>query len=132
MFFLDTNTCIYFLKGSFESVRKNLMALSPNAVKIPSLVKAELLVGAYKSQKKAANLERIEVFLSPFEIFPFEDQMTYTYATIRSQTELSGKNVGPNDLLIAAITRFHEGTLVTHNVKEFSSVEGLKLIDWVE
>ena len=38
--------------------------------------------------------------------------------------------IGPNDLLIAAIAVAHGATLVTHNVPEFSRVEGLTYEDW--
>jgi tRNA(fMet)-specific endonuclease VapC len=34
------------------------------------------------------------------------------------------------DVLIAETALAHEATLVTHNVREFSRVEGLKIVDW--
>ena len=130
MFFLDTNTCIFYLNGSSESVKQKILSSPPDSIKISSIVKAELLLGAYKSQKRESNLEKVESFLEPFEIVPFDDQMTYFYADIRYNTEKSGKNVGPNDLLIASVVMFHEGVLVTNNVKEFSNIDGLKIEDW--
>jgi len=36
--------------------------------------------------------------------------------------------IGPYDLMIAALA--HNLTLVTHNVREFSRVEGLQIEDW--
>ena len=132
MYFLDTNTCIYFLNGSYESIKAKILSTPPIQIKIPSIVKAELLLGAYKSQKREYNLEKIEAFLSPFEIIPFEDQMSYVYAEIRYQTETTGKNVGPNDLLIASIVKFHEGMLITNNEKEFNNIEGLKTDNWIK
>jgi tRNA(fMet)-specific endonuclease VapC len=45
--------------------------------------------------------------------------------------EQSGELVGPNDLLIASIVKFHEGILVTNNVREFKRIKGLKIEDWV-
>jgi tRNA(fMet)-specific endonuclease VapC len=38
--------------------------------------------------------------------------------------------IGPNDLLIAALGLAHNLILVTHNAREFSRVEGLKIEDW--
>ncbi len=35
-------------------------------------------------------------------------------------------------MLIAAISRAHNTTLVTHNIGEFSRIVGLKLEDWEE
>ena len=38
--------------------------------------------------------------------------------------------IGANDLLIAAITMTENGTLVTHNTREFSRINGLAVEDW--
>jgi tRNA(fMet)-specific endonuclease VapC len=130
MYYLDTNTCIYFLNGKFEYIKTRMLATTPNEIAIPSIVKAELLLGAYKSKNRKANIEKVEKFLDPFEIASFDDLMTYIYADIRYKTEKRGDVVGPNDVLIATIVKFHEGILVTHNVNEFSRIEGLKIEDW--
>ena len=130
MFFLDTNTCIFFLNGSSPSVKDKILSTPPNRIKIPSIVKAELLLGAYKSRYRQSNLEKVEAFLEPFGIVPFDDRTTYIYADIRSKTETSGRNVGPNDLLIASVVMLFSGTLVTNNLKEFKHIDVLKLEDW--
>jgi tRNA(fMet)-specific endonuclease VapC len=49
---------------------------------------------------------------------------------IRTDLAAQGKLIGPNDLMIAAIARTHQATLVTHNVGEFGRVAGLQLEDW--
>lgn len=131
MYFLDTNTCIYFLNGKYESVKNKILSTPPNAIAISSIVKAELLLGAYKSKNKTVNIEKIEQFLEPFEIIPFVDMMTYVYAGIRTSTESVGINIGPNDLFIATIVKFHEGVLVTNNKKEFEKIAGLQIDNWV-
>lgn len=132
MYFLDTNTCIYFLNGRYESIRDKLMSLSPSEISIPAIVKAELLLGAYKSQKKKDNVKKVEQFLEPFEIIPFEDQMTYVYADIRNKMEKKGIVIGPNDLFIASIVQFNDGILVTNNVGEFTRITELNVVNWVE
>jgi tRNA(fMet)-specific endonuclease VapC len=131
MYFLDTNTCIYFLNGKYERIRERILTTPPIEIKIPSVVKAELLLGAYKSKKMDNNLEKIETFLQPFGIVPFDDQISYIYAGMRYLADSTGKIVGPNDLLIAATTKFYNGILVTNNVKEFKAIEGLRLENWV-
>ena len=131
MYFLDTNTCIYFLNGKYESIKTKILATSPNEIVIPSIVKAELLFGAYKSKKPKETIEKVEKFLEPFEIVPFDDMASYVYAELRNRMEQSGELIGPNDLLIASIVKFHEGILVTNNVREFKRIKGLKIEDWV-
>ncbi len=41
-----------------------------------------------------------------------------------------GAPIGPNDMLIAAIALANNLTVVTHNTREFSRVEGLRIEDW--
>lgn len=80
MYFLDSNTCIYFLNGRFESVRDKILNTPPKNIKIASIVQAELLLGAYKSQHKQKTLQKVETFLSAFEIIPFTEQTSYPYS----------------------------------------------------
>lgn len=132
MYFLDTNTCIYFLNGRYDSIKVKIFSTPPNEISIPSIVKAELLLGAYKSKKRRENTEKVEKFLEPFEVAPFFDLVTYVYAEIRGETEKKGEIVGPNDLLIASIVKFHNGVFVTNNVKEFERIKGLKIENWIK
>lgn len=132
MYFLDTNTCVYFLNGKYQHIKKKMLSTPPNEIAIPSVVKAELIFGAYKSKNREENIEKVEKFLEPFEVVPFNDIMTYAYADIRYKTETIGCNVGPNDLLIASIVKFHEGILVTNNEKEFNRIKGLKIENWAK
>ena len=38
--------------------------------------------------------------------------------------------IGNNDMLIAATVLANNGTLVTHNMREFARIDGLLLEDW--
>lgn len=129
MYFLDTNTCIDFLRNLSESVRSRFLSVSLNEIKIPVVVKAELLLGAYKSNRPET-LEKTIQFLELFEVIPFSDDMSYTYAKIRKELETKGNKIGANDLFIAASALNKEAILVTHNTREFIRIDGLKLDDW--
>ncbi len=50
---------------------------------------------------------------------------------IREQLNRRGTPIGSNDLLIAAHARSMKATLVTNNVREFSRVPGLEVVNWV-
>lgn len=131
-YFLDTNICIYYLKGSNPEIRKNLLSKRPDQIKIPVITKAELLYGAEKSVKKNENREKIHDFLFPFEIIPFTDSDTHIYAAVRAELEGKGRVIGPNDLLIASIVLSRDGILITHNRKEFETIEQLNVENWME
>jgi len=130
MYYLDTNICVYFLKGVYQSIAENIKNTNPNTIKIPSIVKAELLYGAEKSQHKAKNLINIHQFLEPFEIISFDDECSIAYSKIRSAMELKGTVIGPNDYIIASTVLAKNGILVTNNTKEFQKVKNLKLENW--
>jgi tRNA(fMet)-specific endonuclease VapC len=132
MYFLDTNICIYYLKGKFPKLKGKLLSYNPEMIAIPAVVKAELFYGAEKSKKREGNLEKLKEFLLPFQIHGFSDSETKIYASVRSNLEKRGKLIGPNDLFIASIVLSHEGVLITNNIKEFRRVEGLLVEDWTK
>ena len=129
-YFLDTNICIYFLSGKYPGLFKKLFSRNPNDIKIPVIVKAELLYGAEKSIKREDNISKITAFLLPFEIIPFDDASAAFYGKIRAKLETTGMMIGPNDLIIAATALSKNAVLVTNNTNEFIRVEGLNLEDW--
>jgi tRNA(fMet)-specific endonuclease VapC len=110
---------------------KTIQNINPNNIKIPSIVKAELLYGAEKSQQKTKNLSSINRFLEPFEIMPFDDDCSIVYSRIRSSMELKGTIIGPNDYIIAATVLARNGILVTNNTKEFQRIKNLKIENWI-
>lgn len=63
MYFLDTNTCIDFLRKTKNPVHERLPKVPFEEIQIPAVVKAELLAGAFKSRDKNT-LPRTELFLS--------------------------------------------------------------------
>lgn len=130
MHLLDTNICIYHLKGTFPNLKTRLASHSPATVAIPAIVKAELYFGANKSQNKEKTLKALDAFLAPMAIIPFGDEESILYARIRADMETKGHSIGPNDLLIAATALARGAVLVTHNVKEFKRVNGLVWEDW--
>jgi tRNA(fMet)-specific endonuclease VapC len=129
-YFLDTNICIRYLNNSSASIAKKLEAANLDDIKIPSIVAAELLYGAFKSAKREYNLSRFRLFLEQFEITHFNYAAAESYGEIRTILENKGEIIGWNDLLIAAIAKANNGVLVTNNVREFARVNGLELDDW--
>ncbi len=129
-FLLDTNTCIKYLNGTSEKVHSTLESKQPRDIVLCSVVKAELLFGAFKSCRPKKNLEKVKRFFKPFISLPFEDKASEAYGQIRVNLEKSGTPIGPNDLLIAAIAMANKVTLVTHNIRKFGRVKGIYLEDW--
>ena len=132
MYFLDSCVCIEFMRGRMPYLYNLLRRSDPRLFKVPSVVEAELLLGAEKSARVEENRFLVEQFLLPFETVSFDSGAAREYATIRAQLESKGQLIGPNDMLIAATARSRNATLVTRNTREFKRVPGLKLEEWAE
>ena len=129
-YLLDTNVCIAYLNGRSSNVVQRLGIVSPSVIAVCSVVKAELFFGAMRSRNAAETLARQRAFLDQFISLPFDDRSAEFYASMRATLATRGTPIGPNDLLIAAITRAHNLTLVTANVREFGRIEGLQIENW--
>jgi len=130
IYLLDTNVCVSYLRGKNNvNIEARLNAVNPGDVGLCSVVKAELLYGAERSQQPQKNHAQLQRFFSGFPSLPFEDQAATAYGTLRANLESSGTPIGPNDLMIAAIALASGVILVTHNTAEFSRVPGLQVED---
>jgi tRNA(fMet)-specific endonuclease VapC len=90
------------------------------------------LYGAYKSPDPPTSLKTVRDFIASFSSFPFNEEAAEVYGRIRYDLSKKGILIGPNDLMIASIAYSNGAILVTHNVREFGRVEGLKMEDWEE
>ena len=127
---LDTNACIQLWQRKNLTVRKHFAQFSPADIALCSVVKAELLFGALRSEQKENNLQLLQKLFAPLHSFDFNDIAAEHYAQIRAELTAQGNLIGANDLMIAAIARANKTTLITHNVAEFKRVPGLATEDW--
>ena len=130
IYFLDTNICIYHLNDSSPKLSELLEQTPSVDIKITSMAAAELIYGAEKSAKREYNLEKVKAFLSLYKIVPFDGKAAEIHGEIRAELERKGMIIGGNDLVIAATVLASGGTLITHNVGEFSRIAGLNVSDW--
>jgi tRNA(fMet)-specific endonuclease VapC len=129
-YLLDTNVCINILKGKSENVKNKISVLSNENIVIPSIVRFELYYGAFKSTQKRKTVAILTEFLNIFEDIVFDSNSAKICGEIRANLEKKGTPIGPYDLIIASITLSHEFILVTHNIKEFTRIDKLKIEDW--
>jgi tRNA(fMet)-specific endonuclease VapC len=132
MYFLDTNICIYYLRGLYKSIEERFELIPNQEIKIPIIVKAELIYKIEKSKLRERNRNIYKRFIEAFEIVNFDDEALNQYAKIRLNLEKNGIIIGSNDLFIASISLANNGILITHNTKEFERISGLHIEDWVK
>lgn len=127
---LDTNACIQLWQRKNLTVRRHFAQHSPADIALCSVVKAELLFGALRSEQKENNLQLLQKLFAPLHSFEFDDNAAEHYAQIRADLTAQSNLIGANDLMIAAIARANKATLITHNTGEFGRVQGLLIEDW--
>ena len=127
-FMLDTDISSYIIKRRpatlAEKFEKHAEMLSVSVI-----TAAELRFGAEKAGRpKLAEL--VEAYLERLAILDWTNEVTSHYARFRSELDRRGKTIGNMDLLIAAHAVSQHMTVVTNNIKHFSSVPGLKVEVW--
>ena len=127
---LDTNICIYLIKEQPASVLDRFVAYPVGDIGMSVVTLAELEYGIAKSSRPARNRAALEQFTSPLEVADFGRDATVVYGRVRAQLEKKGQPIGSLDLLIAAHAISLDVRLITHNVREFGKVAGLRIEDW--
>ena len=131
LYMLDTDICIYTIKKRPARLIEKVQTLDPKDLAISSITMAELQFGAEKSTKSQESHEALDKFVAPFQILRFDEQAALHYGKIRAFLEKSGTPIGAMDLLIAAHARSLSLTLVTNNIREFETVPGLHVEQWI-
>ena len=126
---LDTNTLIYFFKG-VGNVKNRLLSVPPSEIVLPAIVLFELELGIAKSSSPRKRISQLKDFTALVNVIPFGPAEAKAAAQIRAKLEKKGIPIGPYDVLIAACAKANNLILVTHNLKEFKRIEGLRVEDW--
>jgi tRNA(fMet)-specific endonuclease VapC len=129
-YLLDTNTCVRYINGRAPQIRAKFRTLVDEDIATCTIVQAEMFYGAAKSNTIEASLAKQRTFLDRFVCLDFGTAAASIYGSMRARLEKQGTPIGAHDLLIAAIAIANDLILVTHNTREFSRIEGLKIEDW--
>jgi tRNA(fMet)-specific endonuclease VapC len=127
---LDTDICIYAINRKRPEVLSRVRGYALGEVGISAITYAELRFGVENSARVDENMDRLERFLLPLEIVPFDAEAARHYGRLRRELRRGGCPIGSNDLLIAAHALALATTLVTNNVREFSRIDGLHVERW--
>jgi len=127
---LDTNIGIYIMNRRPIEVINQFKQFDIGEIGVSTITVSELRYGAAKSKNREVNQQRVDAFLLPFEIMPYDEIAADSYGHIRWQLEKRGEMIGPLDLLIAAHAVSRDLVLITNNEREFKRVENLKLENW--
>lgn len=127
---LDTNTLSDLIRNPRGTLVRRLGDTEPDAVCTSIVVACELRFGARRKGSDALT-QRVEQLLASMAVLPLDEPTDQHYADIRTTLERAGTPIGNHDLFIAAHARSRGMTLVTHNMREFERVPGLRVEDWL-
>lgn len=113
-YLLDTCVCIRLLRGGGAPVARRIAGAAPGTIAISAISLAELAGGEG---------DRLDALLAQLPVLAFDALAARAFPAGRAAR-------GRHDRLIAAHALSVGATLVTHNVRDFRPVSGLRIEDW--
>jgi tRNA(fMet)-specific endonuclease VapC len=129
-YLLDTNICIFFMKGLYDLKNKILKAGAENCF-ISEITLAELKFGVENSQAKEKNATALANFLTGVIVIPVFPSLDI-YAKEKARLRKAGQPVDDFDLLIGATAISNDMILITNNVDHLGRMKGIKIEDWTK
>jgi tRNA(fMet)-specific endonuclease VapC len=131
-YLLDTTTVSDYLRKN-QAVVAHLHSTNPINIAISTITKFEI---AYGLANKPSLIEKYRYQLS--ELYQktnnlvVDAEVANLAGNIRSELKNAGTPISIPDILIAATARLYGLTVVTSNIKDFTKIEKLLVIDWKE
>ena len=129
-YLIDTNTCIYYIKGKFD-LREKFEEVNPENCFISEITLAELMYGVENSEKKEKNQKALDNFLTGVNVIPIFHSLNL-YAKEKARLRKAGTPLDDFDLLIGVTSVKHNLIMVTNNIYHFNRIKGVVLEDWTE
>ncbi|MEI6728688.1 MAG: type II toxin-antitoxin system VapC family toxin [bacterium] len=131
MYLLDTNIVSYLQAGR-TSVAQKVTTKEAGEIAICGPVLAELYFGAYLNPiKEKILIEKYQQVERICQVYDFGSLEAKTFAKLKAELTITGRIIEDFDLMIASICLANDLILVTHNLKHFKNISGLKVEDWV-
>ena len=127
-YILDANAVIGLLRDRSPNLARRVRQHSVNDIAISAIVVHELFFGAFKSQRAAENVQRVDGLR--FEVLDFDKEDARQAAEVRALLVAAGSPIGPYDVLIAGQEINRKRVVVTRNIREFARVPGLQIENW--
>ena len=127
-YLLDTNICIYFLKGQFN-LHEKIEEVGLDNCFISEITLAELKYGVEKSVLQSKNIIILEKFQNKFTILPIFNALDI-FAKEKARLKTKGNILDDFDLLIGATAMANNLILATRNVSDFERLNEIEIENW--
>jgi len=131
---LDTDTCIFLMRGESEKLKLKVQAMPLQQQVMSAVTFAELTYGVQASAvaKRKQNQTVLDSLVLHLAVLDWPSAAATYYSEIRSDLKKRGPQLGSADLMIAAHARAIGAVVVTNNVKDFGRVKGLEIENWLK
>jgi tRNA(fMet)-specific endonuclease VapC len=128
-FMLDTNMVSAIVRDPRGKVLEKLIEVGEENVFISIVTHGEIWYGVKKNGSEELS-KKVSAVTRRLCVAPLHMPTDRHYGEVRLALR-QGRNIGPNDLWIAAHALALDAVLVTDNEKEFSRVPGLRIENWL-
>jgi tRNA(fMet)-specific endonuclease VapC len=127
-YLLDTDICIFFLKGKY-GIKDKIIAAGIDNCYISEITVAELKYGAEKSENYSKHSKEVDKMEELFTVVPIYNSLD-SFAKEKVRLQKQGNLIPDFDLLIGTTSVHNNMILVTNNEKHLKRIEGVSLENW--
>jgi tRNA(fMet)-specific endonuclease VapC len=126
-FLLDTNIVSAYLRNNGQIF--NRIIQHSGGLAVSTICVGELYSWIYREKFSDRLTEALEDFLANVQLLPIDLDIARKFGQTRAALLDQGRPVPTLDLFIASTALHYDLTLVTHNIKDFASIQGLRIED---
>lgn len=127
-YLLDTNICIYFIKGEYDLISKISEVGEENCF-ISEITVAELKYGIENSKTVEKMRVVVEAFIPKFPILPIFNCLDI-YAKEKARLRKTGQLIDDFDILIGSTAVKNNMIMVTNNTDHLKRIENIIIENW--
>lgn len=127
-YLLDTNICIFFIKGLYD-LNKKFAEVGEENCFISEMTVAEMKYGVENSKTINEMRQIVEAFIPKFAVIPIFDSLDI-YAREKARLRKQGLLIDDFDILIGATAINHNMVMVTNNSSHLGRMEKIVIEDW--
>jgi tRNA(fMet)-specific endonuclease VapC len=127
-YLLDTNICIFYIKGQYE-LNKKIAEVGEENCFISEMTVAELKYGVENSKTIETMRKIVEAFIPNFVVIPIYNSLDI-YAKEKAKLRRQGLLIDDFDILIGATSIANSLIMVTNNVAHLNRLDNIVVEDW--
>ena len=130
-YLLDTNMCVYLLRGK-EGIDVKIHEIGVENCFISEMTVAELLYGVeYSSKNEKENRKLVEGFINDAQVLTVSDAIPI-YTKEKAALRRNGTLIDDLDIFIGATAIANNMILVTDNEKHLNRLSNIKIENWIK